>query len=84
MRLLLDTNAYSELARGHSTVAGLVREAEALLLSAVVVGELLGGFRRGTRWEENFAGLRRFLAEPQDLYQRVCVHYRRWLVCNND
>ena len=65
MKLLLDTNTYSDLARGHSPLSHRVREAEAVLLSAVVAGELLGGFRRGTRFQENFAGLQRFLAQPR-------------------
>ena len=41
MRALLDTNAYSLLMRGHEQAAGIVRAAEELLFSAVVVGELL-------------------------------------------
>ena len=48
MRILLDTNAYAEWKRGDEAVARLVREAEEVLISAVVVGELLYGFRRGS------------------------------------
>jgi tRNA(fMet)-specific endonuclease VapC len=65
VRILLDTNAYSDLARGHSPLSGRVRQAEAVLLSAVVAGELLGGFRRGTRFHESLADLQRFLAQPR-------------------
>lgn len=65
MRLLLDTNAYSQLGRGHPGLSDLVRRAESLLFSTVVAGELLAGFRRGTRWDENLADLQRFLAEPR-------------------
>ena len=65
MRVLLDTDAYSRLAQGHLPLSGRVREAEAVLLSSVVVGELLGGFRRGIRWRENLADLQRFLAQPR-------------------
>ncbi len=39
MRVLLDSNAYSMLMRGHEQVAELVRTAEEVLLSVVVVGE---------------------------------------------
>jgi predicted nucleic acid-binding protein len=45
VKILLDTNAYSALRRNHATIAELVREAEEVLLSTVVVGELLFGFR---------------------------------------
>ena len=46
MKVLLDSNAYSLLMRGHAEVAELVRRAEEVLFSAVVVGELMYGFRR--------------------------------------
>lgn len=65
MRVLLDTNAYSDLARGSSPLVGRVRLAESVLISPIVAGELLGGFRRGTRWRENLADLQRFLAQPR-------------------
>ena len=65
MRILLDTNAYSRLAQGHLLLSGRVRQAETVLLSSVVAGELLGGFRRGLRLQENLADLQRFLAQPR-------------------
>jgi tRNA(fMet)-specific endonuclease VapC len=88
MKLLLDTSAYSELARGRSGLAELVRRADAILVSPIVIGELMGGFRRGTRWEDNVADLRRFLAQPRvtllpvtwttaDRYSRIYADLRR-------
>jgi tRNA(fMet)-specific endonuclease VapC len=65
VRILLDTSAYSDLARGHSPLTDWVRRAEAVLLSSVVAGELLGGFRRGSRPSENVADLQRFLTQPR-------------------
>jgi tRNA(fMet)-specific endonuclease VapC len=65
VKILLDTSAYSDLARGHSPLTGWVRRAEVVLLSSVVAGELLGGFRRGSRLSENVADLQRFLAQPR-------------------
>ena len=64
MRVALDTSAYSALMRGHRDVASLVRRAEAVLLPAVVAGELLYGFRYGSRYEENAARLEAFLETP--------------------
>ena len=61
MRLLLDTNAYAALMRGHAGVAGRVRRAEQVLLSAIVVGELIFGFRNGSRYEQNMRDLEDFL-----------------------
>jgi tRNA(fMet)-specific endonuclease VapC len=65
VRILLDAGAYSDLARGHLPLADRVRLAEAVLFSSVVAGELLGGFRRGSRLRENLADLQRFLAQPR-------------------
>ena len=71
MKVLLDSNAYSLLMRGHGEVAGLVRRAEEVLFSAVVVGELMYGFRRGTQFERNAAGLRSFLDSPYSTFVDV-------------
>jgi len=64
MKILLDTNAYSALLRGHPDVARRVRGAEQVLLSTVVAGELLFGFRNGSRYEANRQELEEFLASP--------------------
>ncbi|HWL88611.1 MAG TPA: type II toxin-antitoxin system VapC family toxin [Polyangiaceae bacterium] len=60
-RLLLDTNAYSELKRGHPAVAAWVRKSEQLFFSSIVVGELLFGFRCGNRYSINRDELQAFL-----------------------
>ena len=64
MRILLDSNGYSRLMRGDSQTAAVVREATEILMSAVVIGELLYGFRNGSRFERNAADLRSFLDNP--------------------
>ena len=64
MRILLDSNAYSEFMRGNHRVREIVHGAEEILMSAVVVGEQLYGFRQGQRFEQNFAQLRSFLERP--------------------
>jgi tRNA(fMet)-specific endonuclease VapC len=88
VRVLLDTNAYSDLARGHASLAERVRAADVIIISSVVAGELLGGFRRGTRLDANVADLERFLAQPwvellpvtwttADRYGRIYADLRR-------
>ena len=87
MRILLDSNAYSLLMRGHKQVAELVRRSENVLLSAVVVGELMYGFRWGARFDRNASGLRSFLDSPYvsfvpvgpitaDRYSRIAASLR--------
>ena len=50
--------------RGSHRVREIVQDAEEVLMSAVVVGELLYGFRQGPRLEQNLAELRSFLDRP--------------------
>ena len=64
MRVLLDTNAYSALMRGDEAVVRRVRRSERLYLSTIVVGELLYGFRCGSRYESNRQQLDEFLTSP--------------------
>ena len=64
MRVLLDSGAYSGFMRGDRRVGGIVRSAEEILMSAVVVGELLYGFRQDQLIEERVAQLRSFLDRP--------------------
>ena len=65
MRLLLDTSAYSELRRGHPEIAALVRSSQRVYLSSIVVGELLFGFRLGSRFLANSRELEEFMAQPR-------------------
>ena len=64
MRILLDSNAYSHLKRGHGRVAEIVRAAQEILLSTVVIGELLYGFRQGSRLDRNLRELQAFIDNP--------------------
>ena len=64
MRVLLDTNAYSQFMRGREEVTAVVRRADEVLLSAVVAGESLYGFRHGSQFDRNVADLRAFLDRP--------------------
>ena len=87
MRILLDSNAYSLLMRGHEQVVELVRRSENVLLSAVVVGELMYGFRWGAHFDRNASDLRSFLDSPYvsfvpvgpitaDRYSRIAASLR--------
>ena len=81
MRILLDTNAYSLLMRGDDQTAAIVRNASEILMSAVVIGELLFGFRHGSRRQRNTADLQGFLASPHvsllPVGQATAEHYSR-------
>src|SRR3954451_10840489 len=64
MKLLLDTNAYSALVEAQPDVGQRIREAEKVMISTVVLGELLYGFHNGSRYEQNRRVLDKFLREP--------------------
>ena len=64
MKVLLDTNAYSALKRGVDGVVRRVTRAETVFLSTVVAGELLAGFRQGTRLRKNLVELEAFIDNP--------------------
>jgi predicted nucleic acid-binding protein len=63
-RVLLDTSAYSTLMRGNKTITELLDEADEVYLCAIVVGELLAGFKRGSKEQENKSILKDFLSVP--------------------
>ncbi len=87
LSILLDSNVYSHLKRGHRPAAELVRKSEEVILSAIVVGELLYGFRYGSRFEQNLLDLHAFLESPyvtlapvslttSDRYSRIAASLR--------
>jgi tRNA(fMet)-specific endonuclease VapC len=65
MRVCLDTSAYSAFKRGHEEVVDLLQRAEEIVLPAVVLGELLAGFRIGSRDRANRRELDAFLESPR-------------------
>ena len=64
MKVVLDTNAYSGMMRGDESVVHHIVRAQQILLSSIVAGELLFGFRQGTRLKKNLAELDTFLDHP--------------------
>jgi predicted nucleic acid-binding protein len=62
--ILLDTNAYSALKKGNADAIEVVQVAENMAISVVVLGELLAGFRIGSRLKANVQELQELLALP--------------------
>jgi predicted nucleic acid-binding protein len=79
MILVLDTNAYSGLMRGDARFTNPVRAADRLILPAIVLGELLYGFRLGNRNRENREQLDQFLKSAfvdfRPVNRAVCERY---------
>jgi tRNA(fMet)-specific endonuclease VapC len=65
VRVLLDTNAYSDGARGARSVVDALTTADRLFLPFVVLAELRAGFAAGSRGRKNEGALTLFLASPR-------------------
>jgi tRNA(fMet)-specific endonuclease VapC len=63
-KVLLDTNAYSKLLTGDEQIFDILGKAEVVFLPVVVIGELLAGFKGGTRESKNRKFLESFLKKP--------------------
>lgn len=64
-RILLDTNGYVAFKRGAPDAVAVMRLAEKIGVSAVVLGELLAGFAGGSHERRNRRELAEFLASPR-------------------
>lgn len=63
--ILLDTFAYSDMARGNREVLETVQTAENICVNPIILGELLSGFVKGTQETANIRQLERFLESPR-------------------
>jgi tRNA(fMet)-specific endonuclease VapC len=64
-RILLDTNAYVDFKRNEPAVVRLIRQCETIGINATVLGELLSGFKGGSKEEVNRKELNLFLDSPR-------------------
>ena len=65
MKILIDTNRYTDFARNVPDVVTRFLEAEEIAVPFAVVAELRAGFKNGTLLSQNEAGLVRFLENPK-------------------
>lgn len=64
-RILIDTNIYSNPFRGDPTVISVLQTAEQIGISSISIGELLAGFKRGSREKRNSSDLEAFIDSPR-------------------
>jgi len=64
-RLLIDTNVYSAFKTNSPDAVERFRQAERLFICATVHGELLAGFKCGSRGDKNTAELEESLDRPR-------------------
>jgi tRNA(fMet)-specific endonuclease VapC len=62
---LIDTNIYSHALRGDREAVSQLRAMRLIGISSISIGELLSGFKGGTREKENRRELEEFLDSPR-------------------
>ena len=88
MKLLLDTNAYVGFKSGHSEIVDYLTMADLILISPIVSGELMFGFRNGSRFDQNMLEFNQFLSHEAvdaiqisdvtaDRYSRIAALLRK-------
>jgi len=65
VKVLIDTNIYSGAMRDDSGCKHILRTADSIALSPIVVGELLFGFRSGRNEAKNRKQFSEFLGSPR-------------------
>jgi tRNA(fMet)-specific endonuclease VapC len=65
MKLLLDTNRYTDFCKGIPDAVSVVTAAEQVFLPFIALAELRAGFRAGTQGRRNEDVLSRFLLSPR-------------------
>lgn len=65
MKIVIDTNRYTDFARGERDVVERLQRVARVYVPFVVLAELRAGFLCGSRSERNEANLTRFLSSPR-------------------
>ena len=88
VKILLDTSAYSGFRTGVPAVVKKIHDSDLVLVSPVVLGELMYGFRNGSKFTRNTELLGRFLENDAvevipigevtaDRYSRIVLQLRK-------
>ena len=88
MKLILDTNAYVGFKLGYSEIVEYLVRAQIVFVSPVLLGELIFGFRNGSRFTRNMEELDLFLSHPavetltisditSDRYARIALQLKQ-------
>ena len=65
--LLIDTNIYTHALKGDTEVVSILQKAHKIGISPITIGELLSGFKGGSREQKNREELEEFLDAPRVL-----------------
>ncbi len=71
MKLLLDTSAYVGFKLGHQQLVDYLSLSDTIYLSPIMMGELIFGFRNGSRFWDNMEDLNRFLSH--EVVEKIAI-----------
>ncbi len=88
MKILLDTSAYVGFKRGVEKIVEVIVNSESILISPIILGELMFGFRNGLKYSRNISELNEFLkheavtvkpigAITSDRYSRISLQLKK-------
>ena len=88
VKIILDTSAYVGFKRNVTEIVDCIVSAKLVLFSPIVLGELMFGFRNGTRFKENMEDLDNFIQQEvvdlapignitSDRYSRIAEQLKR-------
>ena len=88
VKIILDTNTYMRFKRNVAEIVDCIVSAELVLFSPIVLGELMFGFRNGTRFKKNMEDLDNFIQQEvvdlalignitSDRYSRIAEQLKR-------
>jgi tRNA(fMet)-specific endonuclease VapC len=70
-KILIDTNIYSLAMRGDSTVIDILQQSSQIGITSISMGELLSGFKGGSKEMENRKELNQFLDSPRVTFYAI-------------
>ncbi|MEA3288442.1 MAG: type II toxin-antitoxin system VapC family toxin [Candidatus Marinimicrobia bacterium] len=77
--IVLDTNIYSLSQRADSFSISILEHSNRIIICPIVLGELLAGFKYGSKEQENLNTLNKFLDSPRveivDVTEATANHY---------
>jgi tRNA(fMet)-specific endonuclease VapC len=88
MKLILDTNAYVGFKLGYPEIVEYLTQADVIFISPIMLGELMFGFRNGSRFARNTEELNLFLSHhaveivklseiTSDRYSRIAAQLKQ-------
>ena len=88
MNLLIDTNVYVGFKINHVELVEYLSQADLIMVSPIVLGELLFGFRNGSQFNRNMEELKQFISHEAveliqftnitaDRYSRIATQLKR-------